>query len=381
MNSRNWLPIIATIAMASLAPSASEAQDRPLHHRPQLVEFDAPGSATSSSGACGQSCGTQAFANNDEGTIVGSYTDENVVAHGFLRTPGGQFVAFDAPGAGLGAGLDQGTFAMSINDLGVIAGQVQDENNVFHGFVRDWKGSFVIIDGPDAGAAAFQGTALFDINFEGATAGIEIDASNTVHGFLRLNGKNISFDPPGSTYTFVCQETCLNQGDMVTGFYIDTSNVSHGFLRKRDGSITTLDAPGAGGGAGQGTTAASIDPEGAITGYFFDAGGAAHGFVRYSSGRYATFDAPGGSSFTVANTAAFSINLFGAVTGEALDTNSVMHGFVRSPYGSFTTFDAPGAGTGSGQGTRPSTNNLAGAVAGWWVDGNGVNHGFLRDPS
>src|ERR1022692_423721 len=106
-------------------------------HKPTLTEFDAPGAATVSSPACANAgCGTTAFANNAEGVVVGFYTDTNVVPHAFLRTPNGQYISFDAPGAGLGAGLDQGTVAYSINDLGVIAGQFEDSSYVYHGFVR-----------------------------------------------------------------------------------------------------------------------------------------------------------------------------------------------------------------------------------------------------
>jgi hypothetical protein len=101
-----------------------------------LVEFDAPGSATAVSQACAPLCGTVAYANNALGAIVGSYTDANVVPHGFLRSPAGTITSFDAPGAGLGSGLDEGTVAYSINTAGVIAGQYQDPSLAFHGFIR-----------------------------------------------------------------------------------------------------------------------------------------------------------------------------------------------------------------------------------------------------
>jgi len=81
-------------------------------------------------------CGTVAYDNNDLGVTVGFYTDTNIVPHGFLRFPNGHITSFDAPGAGLGYGLNQGTAAFAINDLGEIAGQLQDPSYVFHGFVR-----------------------------------------------------------------------------------------------------------------------------------------------------------------------------------------------------------------------------------------------------
>jgi hypothetical protein len=151
----------------------------------ELIEFDAPGAGTVSLPACAPDCGTLAYANNDLGVIVGFYTDKNIVPHGFLRTPNGRITSFEAPGAGLGYGLNEGTVAYSINDLGVIAGQYQDSNYVLHGFVRYLDGSFTTFEAPGAGTGANQGTLAFNINLEGATAGIYIDGSNVYHGFVR----------------------------------------------------------------------------------------------------------------------------------------------------------------------------------------------------
>ena len=69
-------------------------------------------------------------------------------------------------------------------------------------------------------------------------------------------GKITSFDPPGSIYTFVCEETCLNAAGEITGSYYDASGVQHGFLRESDGTITSFDAPASLGGGG-----ASINEE------------------------------------------------------------------------------------------------------------------------
>src|SRR5271166_5270133 len=360
--------VFSLCALAALTTSVrSSAQ--------QLIEFDAPGAGTVSLPSCAPACGTLAYANNDLGVIVGFYTDKYIVPHGFLRTPDGNVISFDAPGAGLGHGLDEGTVAFSINDLGVIAGQYEDSSYVYHGFVRYPGGSFATFDAPGAGTGANQGTLAFNVNLEGATAGIYIDGSNVYHGFVRSpQGKITSFDPPGSTYTYVCEETCLNLEGAITGFYSDASGVTHGFVRAPNGNITVIDAPG----SPAETVAASINLEGTITGYFVDSCGCLiHGFVRTPSGEFTPFDVPGASGL---GTAAFSINLFGAATGEYFDSNNVMHGFSRSAWGTFATFSAKDGGTGAFQGTRPSTNNAEGAVTGWYVDANNLNHGFLWRP-
>ncbi len=353
--------------------------------QPKLIEFDAPnaGKVYSTTAACQPACGTQAFANNSVGTVVGYYTDKDVVPHAFIRTPDGHITSFDAPGAGTGAFLDQGTVAYSINDLGVIAGLFQDSEYVYHGFVR-YPDGFIIgpLDAPGAGTETstvckpYCGTYVWNINLEGATSGIYVDSSGVYHGFVRTTGGQVTpFDPLGSIYTFVCEETCLNLEGAITGFYSDASGIIHGFLREPDGKITSFDAP-----AALATLAASINLEGAITGYFEDSSYVYRGFVRYPDGSFCTFDAPGAGTGAGEGTAAFSINSLGAVTGESFGSNYILQGFVRFPNGTFATFDAPGAGTNAGQGTRPSTNNLEGAVAGWWIDGNGVNHGLVWYP-
>jgi Transcriptional regulatory protein, C terminal len=134
----------------------------------------------------------------------------------------------------------------------------------------------------------------------------------------------------------------------ITGFYIDSSDAYHGFLRESDGTITTIDAPGRGTGAFQGTFAGSINEEGTITGYLVDSNNIYHGFLRTREGKLTTFHDSDGGTAAGQGTAAFSINPFGAITGALIDANNVLHGYSRSR-----------------------------RVTGWWVDGAGLNHGFV----
>ena len=68
------------------------------------------------------------------GVITSGYLDENYIYHGYLRSPGGTFIDFDAPGAG--KGYTQGIFPIGLNDSGVITGFYLDSNNVYHGLLR-----------------------------------------------------------------------------------------------------------------------------------------------------------------------------------------------------------------------------------------------------
>lgn len=366
--------MIAALVIWGQLPAQLSAQGQ-TKHSAQLIEFDPPGTATTNSPACAPGCGTEALANNGVGEIVGFYTDANVVPHGFLRTPEGQIVSFDAPGAGLGAGLDEGTIPVAVNDQGVIVGELLDPSLLFHAFIRYPDGSFTTFQASGAGTGAFQGTEAFSIDPEGVVAGVYFDSSNVEHGFVRaLDGTSTTIDPPGSAATMVCEETCINNAGVITGFYSDASSITHGFVGARDGKITVFDAPG----AVAFTLGASINEEGTIAGYFND--GADHGFLRSSHGDFTVFDVPGVLAAGGLGTAAFSINTLGAVTGATLDAKVSLHGYERFADGTFATFDAPGAGTGFLQGTRPSTNNVKGEVAGWWTDASGLNHGFLWLP-
>jgi hypothetical protein len=263
-------------------------------------------------------------------------------------------------------------------DVGAIAGQFQDSSYVYHGFVRNWDGSFATFDAPGAGTSANQGTLAFDINPVGMTAGVYIDASNVYHGFVRSRNDFATFDPTGSVFTYVCEETCLKWDGTVAGFYYDSSFISHGFVREVDGTITSFDAPS----AAFGTVAASINAAGIITGYSVDSNLVAHGFLRYPDGSFTTYDDPDAGAGTTPpqGTYPFSISFGGATTGQYFDASGNGHGFERFPDGRFANFDAPHAAPGSAAGTRPSTNNFAGEVAGWYVDVGGLNHGFLWVP-
>jgi len=358
---------------------------------PRIIEFEAPGAGSTP----GLGLGTQGEDINPAGAITGLYADANNVMHGFLRTPQGRVITFDAPGAGTVPNLyfkstpagtlgGQGTYAMSINPEGAITGSYIDESNLGHGFLLAPDGTtFTSFDDPDAGTAAYQGTFAWNINPAGVTAGNYWDVNTVRHGFVRTpDGKFTNFDPSGSVSTFVSLATCINPAGAVTGTYYDADGVEHGFVRAPDGKITEFDVPGAGTEGGQGTWGTSINTEGAVTGGYVTGDNVSHGFVRAPDGQISTFDVPGAGTdgSQGQGTYAEAINDAGAVTGEYIDSNDVQHGFARTPHGRFTYFDAPDAGTAAGsyEGTVPLAINAAGEITGAYFDSNYVLHGFLR---
>ena len=69
--------------------------------------------------------------------------------------------------------------------------------------------------------------------------------------------------------------------------------MGHGFVRDANGTITTLDVPGAGTAPFTGTEPLSINAKGVMTGFYADESGLNHGFVRDANGTITTFDGPG----------------------------------------------------------------------------------------
>lgn len=387
-NSMAWRSLLPAIGIFILG-AAALAQ-----HQPTFITFNAPGAGSTP----GSGLGTQGVDITPSGAITGMYSDANNVMHGFVRTPQGKLITFDASGAGdAGGGYfiptpagpygGQGTYPLSMNPEGAIAGMSVDEFNLGHGFVRPPDGHFTIFDDPDVGTTPPQRTSPLDINPVGVTAGGYWDANSVYHGFVRPpEGKFTNFDPPGSVFTLVCVASCINPAGTVNGWYQDADGLVHGFVRDEEGAITEFDIPGAGtnGSLAQGTYSGSMNAGGTVTGDYVTEDNVSHGYIRTPDGHITKFDVPdaGTDGSQYQGTYAEAINDRGAVAGEYIDSYDVQHGFVRAPDGSITEFDAPGAGSdkGSYEGTIGLAINARGEITGAYFDSQYVLHGFLRLP-
>jgi hypothetical protein len=329
--------------------------------------------------------GTFPISINAAGDIAGIYVTPGIVAHGFVRAADGTVTPFDAPGAG--SGYAQGTFPFSINAAGEIVGMYSDGNNVYHGFLRAADGAITTLDDPGASPAGHNGTNLMGINTVGAIAGLYRDASAVYHGFVRAaNGVITPFEAPDAgTGTYAGTEPIsINAAGDITGVYVVSyvlhAAVYHGFVRAANGAITEFDAPGAGTGTGhyRGTFPISINTAGEIAGA---SGG--QGFVRAANGTITTFDAPGAASTgpgILQGTGGVSINDTGDIAGIYADASGVLHGFVRTSNGTITPFDAPGAGTAGTSlfpGTAVLSINDSGDITGTYADLSGVFRGYV----
>lgn len=200
--------------------------------------------------------------------------------------------------------------------------------------------------------------------------------------------KIVTIDVSGAAGT---EAISVNPAGVVIGQYVDSRGAYHGFVRSLDGTITSVDAPGAGTSAGEGTEPWSINPAGEITGWYTDTAGLTHVFLRAPDGTFNSFDAPGAGipagvpcnpPIICSNgTQAGAINTAGVIAGDYVDVKDVFHGFLRSADGTVTTFDAPNAAMGAGQGTYLTFGDgisSSGALIGGYADASGNFHGFVR---
>jgi hypothetical protein len=342
------------------------------------ITFNAPGAGT------GTGQGTFAININDFGQAIGYFVDSNNIYHGFVRALSGAVVTIDAPGAGAIPGPGQGTVAYSINIEGMIAGEYQDANYVYHSFLREPGGHFITFDAPRAGTGPNQGTFAVDINLEGEIAGYTQDDGNVLHGFVRsCSGAFKSFDAPNAgtgpyqgTVAATTGSGLSPQGTLI-GVYFDTNDAEHGYVRYRSGVIISFDALGS-----LATAPDSINPEGLIVGTFADANYVLHGFVRSIDGALSTFNAPGAGSGSGQGTFATGVTSGGLSCGWCDGSNLFAHGFIRYPSGAIAKFDVPGAGeiSGSLHGTQAEGINDWGEIVGYLIDAAGASHGFVRIP-
>jgi hypothetical protein len=113
---------------------------------------------------------------NNEGTMVGFYTDTGptagaAVIHGFLDNHG-VFTTVDAPNATT-------TELLGLNDQGIAVG-FDIVNNFMHGIIYNTKtGAFTTLDGPNAVSTTFNG-----INDKGDVVGFYSDTAGNTHGLL-----------------------------------------------------------------------------------------------------------------------------------------------------------------------------------------------------
>jgi len=231
-----------------------------------FTTFDAPGAVGFTTGA----------AINLFGQVAGYYQDGSLVAHSFLRAANGTFTIIDVPGAGTGP--NEGTWMFYINTMtldGSVSGFYVDADGLGHGWIRKGNGTIITFDAPGAGTDGSQGQGTYPITINelGEVGGGYVDAANIEHGFIRAaDGTFTTVDVPGASNSGV---DTLNDLGVAAGEFLDQTYTYHCFFRTPDGTITTVDVPGA-----ENTREGGINDLGVITGFFAE-NGLLHGYVRY----------------------------------------------------------------------------------------------------
>lgn len=313
-------------------------------------------------------CGTFGIAINASGTIAGYYNNSNHVVAAFIRTAGGTYRSFQAPGA---TGL---TLPYEITNAGAIVGQYPDAGFVLHGFLRRKNGGFLTYEAPWASQipndSVSQGTAFGAINAAGETGGIYFDAQGVLHGYLRYrNGTAVQIVPKGSTTSTVCL-VCLNNSGTAAGNYSGSDGIVRGYIRSAAGAIRTIAKPGA-----LETVPSGLNNGNRVLGFYVDKNSVVWGFIVGGNKRRIVFQDPKASTTYGNGTQPEAINDAGAVTGLYADAQGDVHGFYRSPTGRFSEFDPTGSVY-----TLPFAINASGTVTGYWYDAQGGNHGFIWTP-
>jgi uncharacterized membrane protein len=212
-------------------------------------------------------------------------------------------------------------------------GYYLDDGGTFHGFLRDKKGVFTVLDHPDDTQEPEGGTVTLDINNRGQIVGAYVDAELATHGFLRDRGRGArrdesvftTVDVPGAVATTADD---LNNRGQIVGTYSEVSNTrpintARAYLLN-DGSFTLIDAFGA-----DCTLSGDINDRGEFVGSYLDAGGPARGFLRDRRGVFTTIDFP-----EAEQTGAIGINNRGQIVGAYVDAGGTDPVFLCGAEGS-----------------------------------------------
>ncbi len=216
---------------------------------------------------------TEALAINDSGMVTGDYSDA-AGTHGFVRAGDGSLTTFDGPVVPPTAFGN--AYPVSINAAGTVVG-----SDVDRGFLRSPNGTIVTFDASGAGDGI---TAATDINDNGLIVGsvqvpyyCDITCTYISSSFVGQANAFSMFNPPVAYSSSTAKR--VNSQGAIAGEYIDGNQVAHGYIRNPDGSFVIVDEPNAAQTVTKGTHLSDLNAGGAAVGYYFDATGARHGFL------------------------------------------------------------------------------------------------------
>ena len=215
---------------------------------------------------------------NDNGQVVGQFTDAGGVEHGFVYEEE-SFCQLDYPGA-------TATKLLAINNLGQMVGMFTTLTAT-SGFLYD-RGTF---SPPLAYPGAGNSTVANGINDRGEIVGVYQDAIPGEHSFLYKAGKYEALVHPGAK-EIGAQD--INNSGQIVGDFPDARG-THGFVYLENVGVFTpaLDCP-----TGTVTALRGINNGGQIVGGCFDVQGNEHPFL-YMAGALNPILIPGAVSASI----------------------------------------------------------------------------------
>lgn len=253
---------------------------------------------------------TQPYGINNAGVIVGTFTDQAGVTHGF-KYEQGTYTVINFPGS-------TDNHVLGINQQGQIVGthSFNGPNGPWHSFLYE-NGEFEQFDYPDWESDARA------INSAGDIVGV-YNAGGVLptHGFTRTGTDTYAtLDYPGALYTFLYG---INDAGKISGSYInpnDPTFTDRGFVYV-NGVFTRVDYPGA-----QETMVYGLNNLDDVVGAHKQVNGL-HGFV-VNGNRLRSFDVPGAT-----NTVATGINDLRQIVGIYFSAQCATGcGFLAQPNG------------------------------------------------
>jgi uncharacterized membrane protein len=249
--------------------------------------------------------GTDAYAINSNGKVVGFYTGAGCSQSscGFTELKG-KFTTIECS-------LENATDLFDISNKGEIVGAYSYFGGV-NGFI--WEGNSSCFPLSDSPANL---TEAWGVNDGGTVVGFFEDAAGNFQGFEYTKGKYTTIACPNWTDT---RALGINDAGLIVGDNANsTSGPYNGFLYK-SGKCIAVNFPKA-----ASTSAKGINKSGQISGWYTDAQGATHGFVKTGSS-YKALNYP-----TAVATLGYHIDDAGQVAGAYSDTTGAAHGFIATP--------------------------------------------------
>lgn len=267
---------------------------------------------------------------NDSGKISGYFTDASGNVISYVRASNENVTTYTDPLDTTSPTFTQGG---QINRSGSVAGEFYNTvDATYEGFIyKSSTGAFTTYQVP--GQPQFTTTGLAGINAKGNLCGFVFPPPYTVaSAFIDVSGTVSIFSVEDSA-TSACD--ALNDLGAAVGYYEDAGGVFHGWMRTPNGTVTTIDVPGAATATGTapclsnpvaGTVPLGINNAGYVSGHFWDASYNEHGFIMTPSGKFIPLNVPGAYQ-----TSGGGLNDHEVVVGHFADSSCNTVGYIATP--------------------------------------------------